>query len=88
MNKNTITIALDFPEIDDNISEDEFETKYKNGIGIGVNIHTIVNGTATEQLNADMTITENMEFADMWDKIGERIEKHMRNNSNYNAFGS
>lgn len=78
MKKNTINISIDIPAEKENIIN----------IPLCINIHTIVNGKVSEQLNIDLNLTEPMPFGDLWKKIGERIEQHMRENKNYNHFGS
>lgn len=71
----------------------------KNGINIAiesiaeqkisVNIHVLSKGKIKETYLADVNVKNcDGSFPKIWEKIGEEIHKHMKNNPQYYDFGS
>lgn len=56
---------------------------------ININIHKIVSGVSTETLLMTMDdFGDNGSFEAIWEKVGDKIHKHMKDNPVYDDLGS
>lgn len=75
--KNTLNISIDMEPMENRLDH-----------RININIHTLVDGKMKEQFDMDVYTDKEIRWKLFWEKIGERIEQHMRDNPEYNPFGS